>query len=477
MGGGVDAGRADVELLDQPGGQLTDRRLATEEPLREWLLVVAVEHHVVGDREGTDQPVAIAVLGHVADAEIGDGPRVRAGDVVVAEHDGAGHRRPHAGDRLDELSLAVALDPGDAEDLTRPDGEAEGSDRLGPPIVGDGESVDPQHRLTGGRRLLLDGEDDVASHHQVGEILLGGGGRIGAPHGETTAEHRDAVGDGEHLAQLVGDEHDRLPLVDQRADHIEEVVDLAGGHDGGGLVEDEDLGVALEGLDQLDPLLDADRQLTDDGIGLHRQAVAGADLADAGSGDVEVEPAATAGLVAEGHVLGHGERRDQLEVLVHHADAQLDGIRRTAEVHRFAPNEDLAGVGLVQPVQHVHQGRLAGAVLAEQAVDLPGAELEVDVLVGDHTGEGLGDPAGLQHHWRVVGHRHGWHPFTVAKTPRYGLAPGGLRSMLSGVMAGYLGSPVAGSTPMSRVPATSAWRVSSSLSSTSWGTSASWGGA
>jgi hypothetical protein len=35
----------------------------------------------------------------------------------------------------------------------------------------------------------------------------------------------------------------------------------------------------------------------------------------------------------------------------------------------------------VQPVQDVHQGRLARAVLAEEAVDLPGFHNEIDVVV------------------------------------------------------------------------------------------------
>ena len=39
--------------------------------------------------------------------------------------------------------------------------------------------------------------------------------------------------------------------------------------------------------------------------------------------------------------------------------------------------------GVRQPVEDVHQRRLAGAVLAEQGMDLARAGLEVDVVVGD----------------------------------------------------------------------------------------------
>ncbi len=59
--------------------------------------------------------------------------------------------------------------------------------------------------------------------------------------------------------------------------------------------------------------------------------------------------------------------------------------------------ENLAGVGPVEPVEDVHQRRLAGAVLAEERVHFALAELEVDVVVGDDAGELLRDPAHLEH--------------------------------------------------------------------------------
>ena len=52
--------------------------------------------------------------------------------------------------------------------------------------------------------------------------------------------------------------------------------------------------------------------------------------------------------------------------------------------------------GLVEPVEDVHQRRLAGAVLAEQRVHLAAAQVEVDVVVRDDSGEVLRDPAQLE---------------------------------------------------------------------------------
>ncbi len=60
-----------------------------------------------------------------------------------------------------------------------------------------------------------------------------------------------------------------------------------------------------------------------------------------------------------------------------HADAGGDRLGGRAEGERFAVDEDLALVGGVQPVEHVHQGALAGAVLAEQGDELALGDGEV----------------------------------------------------------------------------------------------------
>ena len=54
--------------------------------------------------------------------------------------------------------------------------------------------------------------------------------------------------------------------------------------------------------------------------------------------------------------------------------------------------------GVVEAVEHVHQRGLAGAVLAQQGVDLARLDDEVDVVVGDQRAEALGDAAQLELH-------------------------------------------------------------------------------
>ena len=117
------------------------------------------------------------------------------------------------------------------------------------------------------------------------------------------------------------------------------------------------------------------------------QAVLLADLADPLAYPARVE----APDVAERHVLPDGERLDEAEVLVHHGDAVLGGVDRVDDLHGCAVQPDLAGVGQDEADQDLHQRRLAGAVLAEDAVDAPTVQREVDAVAGDDPPEPLGD--------------------------------------------------------------------------------------
>ena len=89
-------------------------------------------------------------------------------------------------------------------------------------------------------------------------------------------------------------------------------------------------------------------------------------------------------------------------MLVHHADAARDRISGGGEGNLLPLEVDLAGVRVVQPVEDVHQRRLAGAVLAEQGVYLTAQQLEVNVVVREHAGELLGDAVQLEDGW--LGH-------------------------------------------------------------------------
>ena len=94
-------------------------------------------------------------------------------------------------------------------------------------------------------------------------------------------------------------------------------------------------------------------------------------------------------LDAENDVLENREIVDQHEVLVHHADAELQRMAGIGDVLELAVDEDLAAVGGVEAVEDRHQRRLAGAVLPDDAVDGAAPDLEIDVAVGPRPGRSV----------------------------------------------------------------------------------------
>ena len=235
----------------------------------------------------------------------------------------------------------------------------------------------------------------LASDHQRGERLARRGRRVHGRHGAAVAQDGDAVGHRHHLVELVRDEDDGAPVVGHRPQRPEQVRRLLRGQDGGRLVEDQDPGLAIERLQDLDPLLLADGELPDPRAGIHRHAVALAELRHAllDRARVQAEGAPQVARVAEHDVLGDRERLHEPEVLVHHADPRLDPVARGVEGDGRAVDLELSLVGAVEAGEDVREGALAGAVLTEESVHLALERLEVDAVVGDDAREALRDPA------------------------------------------------------------------------------------
>src|SRR5262245_5668090 len=261
-----------------------------------------------------------------------------------------------------------------------------------------------EQRLAGLGALLVDAQQHFAAHHELRELLLSGAfagqrlDHLAAP------EDRHPVGDLQHLVQLVADEDDGHALTGERAEDPEQLERLLRRQHRGRLVEDQDLRAAEEGLEDLDPLLLADADVLDPGVRIDRELERPRDLLDAFLGGVLVEKDPVARRFdAEHDVLCDGHHRDQHEVLVDHSDPDVDRVARRAHGDRLALDEDLALVGLVEAVEDVHQGRLAGAVLAEERVHLAAAQVEVDAVVRDDAREALRDALQLENS-RFVGH-------------------------------------------------------------------------
>ena len=74
-----------------------------------------------------------------------------------------------------------------------------------------------------------------------------------------------------------------------------------------------------------------------------------------------------------------------------HADAGRDRILGAVDLALLAVDPDDPPIGLVEAVEDVHQRRLAGAVLADDAVDRAGGDPQIDAPVGVDRPEALVD--------------------------------------------------------------------------------------
>ena len=133
--------------------------------------------------------------------------------------------------------------------------------------------------------------------------------------------------------ELVRDDDDRLSLLAHAAKDGEELLDFLRRQHGGRLVENQQLRVPIERLQQLDALLLADRQVFDRARADRPQLELFGQLCGCrAAASSRSSASARARLGAEHDVLGHRHRVDQHEVLVHHADAERDGVVRPSDV-------------------------------------------------------------------------------------------------------------------------------------------------
>ena len=399
----LDAGRADVVVPDDLPGVPARPGHVDQPALRVRRLGLVSEHAVLPQRGVQQQALAVAVLGDVPEPGLPAPARVPGADVGTVEaHRTAGGAGTD--DRFDQLRLAVAFHARDAEHLAAVDREADVRHDRAPVRRGHPEVAHAQHRHVGDGRLARLRAGQLAADHHRRQLPGGDRGRVVHARDRGTApDDRDGVGDRQHLVELVRDEDDGQPLAGELAQVAEQLVDLLRYQHGGGLVEDEDAGAAVQHLEDLDPLAVADAEVLHERVRVDVEPVAPGDVADhGGRGRAD----AVQLLGAEDDVLLDGEVVGEHEVLVHHADAGRDGLLRGVEARQPAVDVHLALVRAEHAVQDLHERGLARTVLAHDGVDRAAPYRQRHVVVGDDTGEALGDPAQLDGR-RVGGLTHG----------------------------------------------------------------------
>ena len=213
------------------------------------------------------------------------------------------------------------------------------------------------------------------------------------------AQHRDAVGDAGDLVQFVGDQDRGDALLAERDEAIEQRGAIGLVEAGGGLVQDQQAHPLGERLGNLDQLLLADAEIGDQRVRLLTQADLGQQFPGTPVHRVTIDDAEPRGRVRKEDVLRDRHQRNQRQLLVNDDDPERLGIVDIAKAPLLAVEGDralIAAVG-IDPAQHLHQRRLAGAVFAHQRVNLAGLDGEIDVAQRLHACKALADTAHLEH--------------------------------------------------------------------------------
>lgn len=260
-GGGVGAARADVVVSHRPPQCLT---LALEPQEGPCVAPQRHEREVGGEAQAGVETLSLAILAQVDDAvahPIGRMPQTQ-GPAVQLE--APARSRAQAQDALEELGPTRADQAREAQDLTAVHVE---SDVVRPPRHAH-VSHAPEHGVVARGVLLGEHVRHLAAHHQVRQAVLRGVRHVDGVDDVAVAQHRDAIRDRQHLLELVADVEDGDAAVMEVADEGEQPFDLGGRQAGGGLVHDQQAGVARERLGDLQQLLLGHDQVSHPGAGV-----------------------------------------------------------------------------------------------------------------------------------------------------------------------------------------------------------------
>src|ERR1700736_2564921 len=215
------------------------------------------------------------------------------------------------------------------------------------------------------------------------------------------AHHFPAVQDDQAIRHLV-DVGEAVLDVDAgpaaRLDPLHErqhLADLAHCERGGGLVEVDEVGLEVHGAGNGDALALAAREIAHGGLGGDAVAAEPDGAPQELIGDLllllHVDEAESAGdLPPDEEISPERLFLTQGLALVDGLDAQVVGLpdRVLIEIHQAVAAPDVPCRRPEDAAHDLDQGRLAGAVVAEQANDLVAAHLEIDVREGLHLAEG-----------------------------------------------------------------------------------------
>ncbi len=389
-GFGIALGLAHIERL----GRAVDRRqgrCGVDETVPDHSAGrMTCQQGILGKFHARRGAVTQSFFGHESGAKLAalrDGKMSRGNSV---DHHRAGVlRQPLSRQRCEQLILAVAGDAGDAQDFTTFQFKRDVSEPDAVRIVGlQAEIVDNQARHrgppSGGGLHFLDVGPDHHARKRCGGFRL----RVAGRDLLAAAQDRGRIAQPFDLFQLVADVEDSAALGLQSVQHDEQLVGFLRGQYRGRLIQDQEFGILHQRPNDFDALTFAYRQLPDLAPGIERKSVNIGHFLQTRRHVLERFLA----VQTQRHVLGDGEIVEQREMLEHHADAARAGFRWSGEHHFLPLPAHLTIARLYQSVDGFDERRFPRAVLAEQRMDLPRPDIDIDLVVGEKIAVAFGQP-------------------------------------------------------------------------------------
>ena len=202
------------------------------------------------------------------------------------------------------------------------------------------------------------------------------------------AHDRDAVGEHQRFFERMRNEDDRHAAFLEVAHEVEEIFLLFGGERRSRLVEDDHLGLIKHGAGDFDHLLLGRAERRDGGGRRHVEVQR---LQELLGGDIDAAQAVVEMLLPEKEVLRHRHRRHEAVLLEDHGDAEIGALPAANCGDTLTPSTVIVPDGQRHDARHdFGERRFAGAVLADERVDLSSPEFEIDAIDRGHAGIELG---------------------------------------------------------------------------------------
>ena len=252
------------------------------------------------------------------------------------------------------------------------------------------QPVDLQHDVTGVDGQLRKESVHVAADHRADDRLRRQLFDRLRQHVPPVAHDRDALTDREDLLEPVRDEEDRAAVGAERLDDAEQPRHLGRRQRRRRLVHHDHPRVRRQRLRDLDELLIGDREPAGEPVRVEANAEPLEDRRRLASHSPRVdatEPLER--LHTDEDVLGDGQIGEERRLLEDDRDPGRLRLLGRVEDRLLAVDEQAPGVGPVDAREDLDQRRLAGAVLADEAVDLTADQFDVAVLESVHGAEAL----------------------------------------------------------------------------------------